>query len=310
MYNRKKKIPVKSLFIIISTVLILYFGLKFVFYLNSDQYKLKKQGYDKNEIELILAKLNNQEVDKILTMDYSELLVKIIDQKYFIFDNLDRYLNYLEKNMKTPKDGIAIVNTNNDYEHYEKLIKIDPKKNPNQMLVNKYYYLDSTYNPTNLVPMSIQYAFEGHQISSEVYANFVEMCKEAKKNGFTLVANSSYRSFETQKSLYDYRVDLKGEAEADKFAARPGHSEHQTGLSLDIVSYGHNGIDFEETEEYKWLKDNSYRFGFILRYPENKEYLTGYSFEPWHYRYVGISVAKEVYDRDITFDEYYAYYIK
>ena len=91
---------------------------------------------------------------------------------------------------------------------------------------------------------------------------------------------------------------------------RAGYSEHQTGLALDIVTYGASMDTFENTDEFKWLSDNAYKYGFILRYPKGKEKLTGYSYESWHYRYVGKDVAKKIHDLDITYDEYYAYYIE
>ena len=98
---------------------------------------------------------------------------------------------------------------------------------------------------------------------------------------------------------------------ADSIASRPGASEHQTGLTLDIFSKDNsNKNTFKDTEVFKWLKDNSYKFGFILRYPEDKVKVTGYGYESWHYRYVGKKIAKYIYENNITFEEYYAYFIE
>ena len=97
---------------------------------------------------------------------------------------------------------------------------------------------------------------------------------------------------------------------ADTYSARPGHSEHQTGLAIDLAAFNSNLNNFEETKEYEWVKDNAHLYGFILRYPKGKEHITGYMFEPWHYRYVGTKVAKEIYEMDITFDEYYELFLK
>lgn len=124
------------------------------------------------------------------------------------------------------------------------------------------------------------------------------------------MVNSSYRSYKDQEEIYnDFKtVSLKY---ADSYAARPGHSEHQTALAIDITSLEHKQAEeFNESEEYAWLKDNCHRFGFILRYPEGKEYLTGYSNESWHFRYVGIDAATTIHNENITFDEYYAYYVE
>jgi LAS superfamily LD-carboxypeptidase LdcB len=129
------------------------------------------------------------------------------------------------------------------------------------------------------------------------------------EKGYNIVISSSYREYADQKELYDRRKKDKGEKEADKFAARPGHSEHQLGLAIDLDLYGKTYEKFEDTEEYAWLLENCYKYGFILRYPKDKEDITGYSFESWHYRYVGKEVAKYIHENNITFDEYYEYYL-
>ena len=130
------------------------------------------------------------------------------------------------------------------------------------------------------------------------------------QDGYKLIVNSSYRSYEEQKEIYDKYSSWYGEDDADKKAARAGYSEHQTGLAVDIQSYCSQKKEFDECEEFTWLTNNAYKYGFILRYPKNKEYLTGYNYEPWHYRYVGKKVSKYIHDNNITFDEYYAYYVK
>ena len=123
--------------------------------------------------------------------------------------------------------------------------------------------------------------------------------------------NSSYRPYKDQERVYNNYKDSRGESGADKIAARPGYSEHQTGLALDIFCTTNSSTKtFAESEAYRWLLDNSYKYGFILRYPEGKENITGYAFESWHYRYVGKDLATKIYNEGITFDEYYAYYIE
>ena len=124
------------------------------------------------------------------------------------------------------------------------------------------------------------------------------------------MVNSSYRSYKDQDEIYKSFKTVSLQY-ADSYAARPGFSEHQTGLALDITSLEHKSQkEFKESVEYKWLKDNCYKYGFILRYPENKEHITGYNTESWHFRYVGNEAAKIIHDENITFDEYYAYYIE
>ena len=136
------------------------------------------------------------------------------------------------------------------------------------------------------------------------------MYNAAKEQNITLIINSAYRSYKEQEEIYNEYLNKYTKEYTDSYAARPGHSEHQTGLALDITTYGANGKDFDQTEAFKWLQQNAHYYGFILRYPENKDYLTGYSYESWHFRYVGKEAATTIYNENITFDEYYSYYIE
>ena len=131
------------------------------------------------------------------------------------------------------------------------------------------------------------------------------MASNAKKDGITLLANSTYRTYKRQDEIYDDFYYTKGITYADAYAARPGHSEHQTGLALDIFTSGTSTTDnFEESDAYKWLIDNAHLYGFILRYPKGKENITGYKYEPWHYRYVGKKDAYVIYNNNLTLEEY------
>ncbi len=307
--RRMKKQLIIKMGIVIFIILGLFIGYKYLDYRNSNEYKLKTIGYSKSETKTIIDKIDETSMKKILLIKYSDKLDDLIKQKYFIFKNLNRYLIYYkDNNDKSTKDIVAIVNTNNDRSHYEKIIKTDTSKGI-LMLINKYYALDNKYTPSNIVTMSLNYSYDGNSITKDVYTNFISMCKAAKLEGYTLVANASYRNYIDQKNIYDELVNNNGQDAADSFAARPGHSEHQTGLALDIAALG-KSANFEQSEEYQWLLDNAYKYGFILRYPDKSEYLTGYKFEPWHYRYVGKDVASELKTLGITFDEYYAYYLK
>jgi LAS superfamily LD-carboxypeptidase LdcB len=130
----------------------------------------------------------------------------------------------------------------------------------------------------------------------------------ASDAGYKLYGVSGYRSYATQKAIFDKRAAERGEEVANKTSARPGQSEHQTGLAMDISS---KAVDyrlvtsFGDTAEGKWVKKNAHRFGFIIRYPKGKETITGYSYEPWHLRYVGITAAKYIYEHGLTLEEYF-----
>ncbi|MDW0110148.1 M15 family metallopeptidase [Sporosarcina aquimarina] len=144
--------------------------------------------------------------------------------------------------------------------------------------------------------------------SKEARAAFDEMAAEAALSGFNLTAFSTYRSYDYQVTLYNRYADRDGKEAADRYSARPGYSEHQTGLAFDIGEQNHEkhwaSSSFGETEAGKWLLANAHRYGFILRYPENKEEITGYMHEAWHFRFVGKSISDEIFKKNITLEEY------
>lgn len=144
--------------------------------------------------------------------------------------------------------------------------------------------------------------------SEEARAAFEEMAAAARVDGFELVAFSTFRSFERQQELYKRYVKNDGQEAADRYSARPGYSEHQTGLAFDIGeqnSEEHFAREsFGETEAGKWVASNAHEFGFIMRYPNGKEKITGYMYEPWHFRYLGKELAKELNESGLTVEEY------
>lgn len=278
-------------------------------YFNSIEYKLHKKGYTQDQITEIL-KLNQEYKNYIFNNDYNPEILKFYKEKYFMMDNLKKYLNYKEVNKdKDYSDIVALINVRADEEFYTDPIQTNLSKDT-LILVNKFNYLPADYEIKDLVKMNLQYAFNDKSIRQEVYDSFKEMVNVAKQEGLTIVANSAYRDNAYQISVYDSIKNRQGKEKADSLAARPGHSEHETGLALDVSTLKGGLEGFETTDEFKWMKDNAYKFGFILRYPEGKEYLTGYAYEPWHYRYVGTEVAEKINELDITFDEYYAFYLK
>lgn len=154
------------------------------------------------------------------------------------------------------------------------------------LIANKTYALPSTYNP-GVDPV----ANEALQ----------QMFAAAKAEGYDLFVRSGFRSYATQKSLYNSYVNRDGKAAADRYSARPGHSEHQTGLAFDINKANSS---FAGTPEAKWLAENCHKYGFIIRYPEGKESITGYIYEPWHIRYLGVDIATAVSNSGLCLEEY------
>ena len=237
--------------------------------------------------------------------------ISFINEKYFIEDFLDRYLKYYnEHNDLSYKEVVTRINSNLDYTFYEDSNKADLSKGM-YTLVNKYYYLDENYVPDDLVDVYGGYAAQSSKLKKVALDNFIKMADEMSKLGMTIKITSGYRSYNLQSSLYNNYVRRDGVNKADTYSARPGYSEHQFGYSFDLTDAKYTSFDhFEYTNEYIWLKDNAYKYGFILRYPKGKEYLTGYQFESWHYRYVGVDIATYIYENDITYEEYYAYFLR
>jgi D-alanyl-D-alanine carboxypeptidase len=180
------------------------------------------------------------------------------------------------------------------------------------VLVNKQYRLPDGYRPQDLVEDQ-QLLFlssekgEKRMMRKEVAAALEQLFAGAQKDGLQLAVVSAFRSFETQKMLFDYYVRTQGEEEARRYSAVPGHSEHQTGLAVDISgSDGKCAAEdcFADTPEGKWLAEHAHEYGFIIRYPKGKEAITGYAYEPWHLRYVGKELAREIQEKGVTLEEF------
>lgn len=156
------------------------------------------------------------------------------------------------------------------------------------LVVNKSYPLSSLYDPGGL--------------TEETQNSFNIMQKECSELGLNIYISSGYRSYLYQSNLYNRYVERDGEVAANTYSAKPGHSEHQTGLAFDL-----NTINdaFGYTGEGKWIKDNCHLYGFIVRYPEGKQEITGFKYEPWHLRYVGIELATHLYQNNLTLEEYF-----
>jgi D-alanyl-D-alanine carboxypeptidase len=180
------------------------------------------------------------------------------------------------------------------------------------VVVNKGRILPSTYVPANLVVPSVPLrtgsgSSEMH-VRSDTAAAMEKLFAGAKQDGLSLMLASGYRSYNLQIGLYNGYVKSSGQAYADASSARAGHSEHQTGLGADLEPASRKcEVDpcFAETPEGKWLADNAYKYGFIIRYQSGKDSLTGYEYEPWHVRYLGVDLATKVYKSGKTLEQYF-----
>lgn len=180
------------------------------------------------------------------------------------------------------------------------------------VLVNKQFALPENYEPKDLVYPDVPFTFkdkiEKRMMRKEAAAALEEMFAAAKADGINLAGVSAYRSHATQTTLFNRYVKKDGEEKAKTYSAVPGHSEHETGLAIDVSgSDGKCAAEdcFGGTKEAEWLEKHVAEFGYIIRYPEGKDSITGYKYEPWHIRYVGKDVAQEIVDKGITLEEYY-----
>lgn len=178
------------------------------------------------------------------------------------------------------------------------------------VIANKKHKLPDGYEPSDLAYPEVDMRYNNWTMRWDAAVALEEMFAAAEEEGVNLVMGSGYRGEAFQKVLYDGYVAEGGQAYADSISSRPGYSDHQTGLATDLCGQDANydlTQDFENTKEGKWLAANAYKYGFIMRYPKGKEDITGYAYEPWHFRYVTKEEAKKIHDagENMTFEEFY-----
>lgn len=189
----------------------------------------------------------------------------------------------------------------------DKLVNLNNTNTRKELaLVNIEHGLSKDYKPEGLIMPNIPFATGVNQeekyVAGIIAKPLEELVHAAKQEGIILLGNSGYRSYKSQKDVYTSRVKSDGKKLADAYVAKPGFSEHQTGLCIDLTNKSSNFV--KGTKEADWLAENCYRFGFIIRYPYGKQNITGIEYEPWHIRYVGKEAAKYIYDNRITLEEY------
>lgn len=252
----------------------------------------KKEKRSTEELKLKKLKNINKEID------------------YFKDEYLDRYIAYQEKNPSLKTENIIKrVNIGLDKSYYEDTKKT-PYQNKDYILVNKYISMEDNYIPNHLEDLDLSYSRSGMKLVNTAKTALEKMITAAKEEGYTIRVMSSYRSYNYQVNLYNKYVQNDGKEAADTYSARPGYSEHQTGLCIDIDDGIVNYTDFEQSKSFKWMQENAHKYGFILRYPKDKTKITGYTYESWHYRYVGKKIASYIKKHNITFDEYYVMFIE
>ncbi|MBQ3364660.1 MAG: M15 family metallopeptidase [Muribaculaceae bacterium] len=271
----------------------------------TNECRIYKLGYPIEEARILAAELSDAQVDSLIArQEHDTIAIPVIHARYYIADNFDRYLAYHKKDTTgAPLDNIiALVNVGYDRDRESSAVPCDTSKGQ-LMLVNGRHYLDENYKPDTLVTFSMDYCYWEQKARPVVVDAFLAMQKACKEQtDAQLMVNSAYRSYQEQ--IGTHKRNPKG------YAARAGSSEHQTGFALDITSREHPmRWPFDKSVEGVWMREHCHEFGFILRYPEKQSHIFGFAYEPWHLRYVGKEVAKRIHDEDITFDEYYAFYL-
>lgn len=228
----------------------------------------------------------------------------------------------LNRPVDAPSESINMVNESSEPEITEPLSPtadaFDKSKysidEPGSLwqVVNKSRPLPPDYVPSDLIVPDVRLRLSAseqqmkfRQIAEE---DLIKMFDAASEQGVTLVFGSGYRSYSLQKQFYDSYVARDGQEAADRYSARPGTSEHQTGLSFDVTSISgkcHLEICFADMKEGQWVRNHAYEYGFIIRYPEGKKQITGYQYEPWHLRYVGRELASEIQKSSQTLEEFF-----
>lgn len=263
-------------------------------------------GYNGEEINSIykLSTLNQEKLLKLAKQNFE----KFIGIRNFDANNIKRYNEYLQKSKKDLQTVVTHVNIKLDLPVYTDTEEV---KDADDLLVivNKYNHLPKNYKPKDIAYLDGAYGNQVpvREIVKEPYLKLQEAAK--KEIGITLKASTAFRNESFQTTLYNNYVKSDGVAKADTYSARPGYSEHQTGLAIDLRNTALTNVRLTD-DNYKWLEDNSYKYGFIIRFPEDKVDVTGYQFENWHIRYVGIELATKIHDSGLCLEEYYDMYLK
>lgn len=263
--------------------------------------------YNSSEINYIIKELNT-DLNILLNMDHINIL-QFKKVPNFDINKIERYLDYQEKNNYDLKTVVTYVNIGLDLPGYSHFTSYTNEEATNDItiLVNKYHKLPDDYEPDDLIDLSYKSGNYTYKLRKEAALAFEKLSSAALIENVIFYPYSAYRSYETQNILYTRYKERDGEEAADTYSARPGHSEHQLGLAVDVRS---NTLTSNLTaSDYEWMLKNSYKYGFIIRYPKGKQHITQFIEEPWHLRYLGVDLATNVYESGLTYDEYYDLYL-
>lgn len=267
---------------------------------------LLKKGYSNSDVSIILAHGNDKDVSEFTKRERIKYLEEFYQYSYAKLSNYDRYISYTDETGEDEKTTVIHVNLNMDKEPYVDAEVVS--KFSYDMLVNKFHALSESFEPEDLVTISKEYTNDEEFLANKKAVNqLIQMFESAKIDGLEMVVNSAYRSYSDQVEIAEFYRKWYGDNYVNNYVAKPGFSEHQTGLAFDIGSTSEDV--FANSKEYKWMQENAYKYGFVMRFYKKAETITGFRSEPWHYRYVGKEIAKYIHENNITFEEYYVMFL-
>ena len=270
--------------------------------------KLIDLKYSNNDINIIFSHGTDESVSEFTKREKVHYLEEYFSYDFAKIENYDRYVAYSDEFGTDPDDTIVFVNLDYDKAPYEDAKVVDNFSI--DMLVNKHRRLEESFVPSDLTTVDPKYTNGDEEIQcSRLTLNaFIDMYNDALSQGYDIYINSAYRSFQDQSDVVDLYTRDYGESYVEKYVAKVGYSEHQTGLALDVASK--NSRIFANSKEYQWMIDNAYKYGFILRYDKRFENYTLFKSEAWHFRYVGKKIAKYIYENNnMPFEEYYVMFL-
>ena len=266
-------------------------------------HQLLDKKYTVSDINLIFKHGNDQDIEEFAKRDRVRYLEEFFSTDYAKLRYYDRYVAYSDETGEDGETTVLLVNLDMDKEAY-----VDPtlvSQFSYDMLVNQHRSLSEDFVPEDLVTVPSEYAsgddFQCNMVALEA---FKMMSKAAESQGYGILINSAYRSYQDQLDIIDYYLRAYGQNYVDKYVAKAGYSEHQTGLALDIKSKTVG--TFANSKEYQWMLENAHQYGFIYRFSKRGEFFTGFREEAWHYRYVGKEIATYIHDHNMTLEEYWA----
>ncbi len=266
-------------------------------------------------VVLGFKKISNSKKEDVTTNE-NEKTTEVV-KKEELSEELQNRVDAYKANHPDIEEEQAIKNVkmNLDLQPYEQITTVEDDRNM-ALLINKFYALPEGYVPSDLVNVDQHACIQGSdyscqdvdviQLRKEVYEAYLKWCEAASAQGLDIRAIAGYRSYEYQAGLWNYNAATYGEEYADEYYARPGQSEHNSGLCVDITFNEHNFNEIELYEGYDWILNNAHKYGFILRYPEEKVGITMYNYESWHFRYVGVEIATQCYENNWCLEEYWA----